>query len=64
MMAPEELDVAARLAVHEAVCAERYKNLNDNLNNLQSWVKRATGLVVSAMGTMLGFLIWHYINKP
>jgi hypothetical protein len=53
------LDVVARLAIHEAVCAERYREVRDSLETIQRFLNRATwtigsGLASSSAGSSFG----------
>jgi len=39
-----DADVDKRLAVHEAVCAERYRSIEGKLDNSKEFVKKVLGL--------------------
>jgi hypothetical protein len=60
-MPPDQLDTGARLAVHEAVCAERYKNLSDSLSDIKNLIKWLVGSVLTGLVTALAFMIYHYV---
>tara|TARA_R100001460_G_scaffold82097_1_gene123109 strand:- start:8105 stop:8302 length:198 start_codon:yes stop_codon:yes gene_type:complete len=46
-------EVAAELAKHEAVCAERWKTAFNKFNDLEQQVTRIETILIGAAGTML-----------
>ena len=46
-------DTSARLATHEAVCAERYANLLSRLGRLETVMIGAAAALIGAMGALL-----------
>jgi hypothetical protein len=55
------LDVVARLAIHEAVCAERYREVRDSLEAIQRFLNRATWTIGSGMALIIGWLIIRFV---
>lgn len=43
-------ETEARLNSHEAVCAERYAQINARLKRIESVIMRAAGVMMVAMG--------------
>lgn len=59
---------AAKLMTHEAICAERYKNLLDqickldaSITEMKAFAFRAAYYIGFGMITVLGWLIVHYV---
>ena len=48
-----ELSVEAQLAVHEAICAERYKQINTSLDNGKERMLRIEILLYITIGAVL-----------
>jgi len=51
-----EDDVAARLAVHEAVCAERWKQANDRLGRIELVLGAIVLLLLVGEGSVVAVL--------
>lgn len=51
-----EEDVAARLAVHEAICAERWKQANDRLSRIEMVLGAIVLLLLIGEGSVLDVL--------
>ncbi|SFL15749.1 hypothetical protein [Falsiroseomonas stagni] len=51
-----EDDVAARLAVHEAVCAERWKQANDRLGRIEMVLAAIVLLLLVGEGSVVAVL--------
>jgi hypothetical protein len=51
-----EDDVAARLAVHEAVCAERWKQANDRLGRIEVVLATIVLLLLVGEGSVVAVL--------
>ena len=47
-------DVAASLSTHEAVCAERYKNIELQFRSSNSRLKRMETIMISAAAAIIG----------
>jgi hypothetical protein len=47
-------DVAAALSTHEAVCAERYKNIELQFRSSNSRLKRMETIMISAAAAIIG----------
>lgn len=60
-MTPE--DVNARIATHEAVCAERYQNIRDDLGSLKALVIWLGAGIATSLLTALGYLLIHFVVK-
>lgn len=58
-MVTEVIDIKARHKIenHEAICAERYENINKQLKQLTAWM---IGLV-GGTGALLGSLVLKFI---
>lgn len=48
-----ELSVEAQLAVHEAICAERYKQINTSLDTGKDRMRRIEVLLYITIGAVL-----------
>lgn len=48
-----DLSVEAQLAVHEAICAERYKEINTSLDNGKDRMRRIEILLYITIGAVL-----------
>lgn len=51
-----EEDVAARLAVHEAICAERWKQANDRLSRIEMVLGAIVLLLLIGEGSVVQVL--------
>jgi len=61
--AEEQLDVAARLAVHEAVCAERYGFVIQRLGRLERIMFSTAGALIAGQVTIIGFLLTRFLVR-
>lgn len=60
-MTPETVN--ARIEKHEAVCAERYLNIKEDLNALKKLVQWALGSMASGLVATLAYLLVHFVVK-
>ena len=51
-------ETEARLNTHEAVCAERYEQINARLKRLESLIIKAAGVMIVSMAGV----IWTSLN--
>lgn len=60
-MTPEEVN--SRIATHEAVCAERYGNIKEDLGRLTSLVQWLCAGMATSLLSVLGYLLIHFVVK-
>lgn len=58
-MTPEE--VAANLAKHEAVCAERFTGICDRLTKIERVLGKGNIALISGLLGVIAWLVIHYI---
>ena len=58
-------EVAAELAKHEAVCAERWKTCFNKINDIENQISRIETILIGATSTLLvagGGIIWTMLS--
>jgi hypothetical protein len=53
-------ETEARLNTHEAVCAERYEQINARLKRLEGLIIKAAGLMIVSMGGVIFTSMVHF----
>jgi 4-diphosphocytidyl-2C-methyl-D-erythritol kinase len=53
-------ETEARLNSHEAVCAERYAQINARLKRLEQVMMTVAGTLLAGMGSVM----WTFLNVP
>lgn len=48
----------ARLSTHEAVCAERYEQINARLKRIEGIMLKVSGVMIVAMASTIFAAIW------
>lgn len=56
---PTATDVAARIETHEAVCAERWKQILSRMSRMETVIYGAVTALLSGMGVM----IWQLLSR-
>lgn len=65
-LAQTAADTAANLRTHEAVCAERYNGVRDDIKSLRGLILWGGGLAVSAVGILiiaLAIVAWAFVKR-
>jgi hypothetical protein len=57
-MPTKQQNVSSRLSEHEAVCAERYSQINGRLKRIEIILIKSAGVMIFAMGAA----IWTFIS--
>lgn len=58
-------EVAAELAKHEAVCAERWKTCFNKFDDMEAQVNRIETILITVSGTLIaagGGIIWTMVS--
>jgi hypothetical protein len=55
------LDVVARFAIHEAICAERYRELRNSFEAIQGFLNRANWAIGGGMALIIGWLVVRFV---
>ena len=58
-------EVAAELAKHEAVCAERWKTCFNKIDDIENQINRIEAILIGATSTLLvagGGIIWTMLS--
>ena len=58
-------EVAAELAKHEAVCAERWKTCFNKIDDIENQINRIEAILIGATSTLLvagGGIIWTILS--
>lgn len=57
-----DMDADTRITVHEAVCAERYTNIDSRIGRLETMSYVATGGIITQLLAAVGFLLSKVIG--
>jgi hypothetical protein len=61
MSEDNHLDVVARLAIREAICAARYRDFRNSLEAIRGFLNSANWTIGGGMALIIGWLVVRFV---